>query len=68
MQFLLACLGFVWIQALNLVEAGRQRYAVLHAGDETTLQGTWSSGSGKVVTGQVSRAFDLAEGIKVCVY
>ncbi|TKY87625.1 hypothetical protein EX895_003206 [Sporisorium graminicola] len=34
-----------------LVQAGRQRYEILHAGDEPMLQGTWSSGSGKVVTG-----------------
>lgn len=51
-QLLLACLAYAWLQGLSLVEAGRQRYAVLHAGDEPTLQGTWSSGSGKVVTGQ----------------
>lgn len=51
MQLLIACLALVWIHGLSLVEAGRQRYAVLHAGDEAMLQGTWSSGSGKVVTG-----------------
>lgn len=51
MQLLVASLALVWIHAFSLVEAGRQRYAVLAAGDEPMLQGTWSSGSGRVVTG-----------------
>ncbi|KAJ1034871.1 hypothetical protein NDA18_000479 [Ustilago nuda] len=51
MQLLVASLALVWICAFSLVEAGRQRYAVLAAGDEPMLQGTWSSGSGRVVTG-----------------
>lgn len=42
---------YVWFQSLSLVSAGRQRYEVLQAGDEAMLQGTWSSGSGRVVTG-----------------
>ncbi|SJX65883.1 related to ROT1-protein involved in cell wall function [Sporisorium reilianum f. sp. reilianum] len=50
-QLLVACLAYLWFQTLSLVQAGRQRYAILHAGDEPMLQGTWSSGSGKVVTG-----------------
>ncbi|KAI3480519.1 hypothetical protein L1887_57367 [Cichorium endivia] len=40
----------------SMVRAGRQRYAVLHAGDEPMLQGTWSSGSGKVTTGLLQPA------------
>ncbi|SNX83742.1 related to ROT1 - molecular chaperone in the endoplasmic reticulum [Melanopsichium pennsylvanicum] len=50
-QLLLACLAYIYFQSLTLVSAGRQRYAVLKEGDEPMLQGTWSSGSGKVVTG-----------------
>ncbi|GAC98944.1 hypothetical protein PHSY_006541 [Pseudozyma hubeiensis SY62] len=50
-QLLLACLVYVCFQTLSLVSAGRQRYQILSAGDEAMLQGTWSSGSGRVVTG-----------------
>lgn len=51
LHLLFAYLAYLWLCSMHLVQAGRQRYAILNAGDEPMLQGTWSSGSGKVVTG-----------------
>ncbi|PWZ01716.1 hypothetical protein BCV70DRAFT_79061 [Testicularia cyperi] len=47
----LCALVVALLECISIVQAGRQRYAVLFAGDEATLEGTWSTGSGVVSTG-----------------